>query len=278
MLLLKSLLLFCAAASVEGQRNRGSSDQSVLGGNDQKTDIPVTIGVRTDARVFHLADLAIYEISASTSAVSKDLAVSQLDNVTNTLQDLFASLSAAQDSTEAEREKAAIQRWHSTITIARKSPAKDDVNDMWTGKDEMDPAKSTPALESEPGYRAERGFTVHFQQLELASDFVSTLTSMPNVTIGWVEWKLSESTKSSLMSEFRAAAMKSLYQAGKDYAEILGLQLGYVTEINEEYVYENQMRWNRGYDRWDDNDSNYDHPSEVELGGDVSGKFIMRKV
>ena len=57
---------------------------------------------------------------------------------------------------------------------------------------------------------------------------------MPLVSIGRVEWRLTDATKESLASESRREAVKNAVVKARDYADVLGKGEPEVVEVSDE--------------------------------------------
>jgi uncharacterized protein len=82
-------------------------------------------------------------------------------------------------------------------------------------------------------FSAQTRFEIKFRDFERLGSLATTLSTMPLVSIGRVEWRLTDATKASLASEGRREAIKDAIVKARDYAAVLGRGRPEVVEVSD---------------------------------------------
>lgn len=74
-------------------------------------------------------------------------------------------------------------------------------------------------------YHASSSFEVIFRDLDKLGETASLLFAMPHVEITSIQWRLTDETRTSLMTQSRKEAMLDAIQRARDYAEVVGREV-----------------------------------------------------
>lgn len=125
---------------------------------------------------------------------------------------------------------------------------------------------------------AQATFEVTLHDLNLLPSLRTNLTASTNSSahIQYVDWRLTETSKTEQKNKLRRKALASLRVSAQDYAAILGYERVVPMELEEEYCYESATGSGR-YGRWYMGERLEDETDltvpEVETSVTVSGKF-----
>ena len=75
----------------------------------------------------------------------------------------------------------------------------------------------------DPVYHARIGFVVKFSDFTQLAAFIEDVADLDGVTVGWLEWDVTDTTRSAAVAEVRSRAVKDAVVKATIYAQSIGL-------------------------------------------------------
>jgi len=177
----------------------------------------LTIEVEGRSWITRTAERAILSIQVSTEGKDQESVSNQLMTRVMQLQTLFAELSPRTASGEPTTD-AAVTAW--------------SMGGLGTSSDTP---CSSDGVELDRKYTATTSFKLEFRDFTRLSSVTTQLLAIPDVSIGYTNWRLWGETRRSLGSRSRKMAVQEALAKAKDLAEAAGYRSVKPIEIVDEY-------------------------------------------
>jgi uncharacterized protein YggE len=174
---------------------------------------PLQVNVTGKGCIYRPADRAILVLQASCSKQPNAKEASTIiTTTTNQIREIITPFCPDNNTIEARKNAAIAHYSMSTLQTSNHPQARRSANDTTTsGPTEYDTL-----------YSAKAEFHIKFSDFALLGKLATQFSTMENVNIGRIDWKLTEENELSIHSETRQKAAKDFRQRAYDYAVAIG--------------------------------------------------------
>lgn len=167
---------------------------------------PFQLIVTGKAEVAHLAELAIINVSVSSSGINEASVSDKVITTAKHIESLLGPLSP-QDHTAKAKKAAPIAHWSKTSLSSTS-------HGLYHHQDPDQP----PIRQ----YNVAISFDIHFGEFEALSSFGTKLSSISHVEVQNISWILTDATLKSFETELREKAAQDAVEKAWDYCNVLG--------------------------------------------------------
>lgn len=166
---------------------------------------PFQLIVTGKAEVAHLAELAIINVSVSSSGINEASVSDKVITTAKHIESLLGPLSP-QDDTAKAKKAAPIAHWSKTSLSSTS-------HGLYHHQDPDQP----PIRQ----YNVAIGFNIHFWDFQALSSFGTKLSSISHVEVQNISWILTDATLKSFKTELLIQAAQDALQKAWDYRDVL---------------------------------------------------------
>lgn len=167
---------------------------------------PFQLIVTGKAEVAHLAELAIINVSVSSSGINEASVSDKVITTAKHIESLLGPLSP-QDDTAKAKKAAPIAHWSKTSLSSTS-------HGLYHHQDPDQP----PIRQ----YNVAISFNIHFWDFQALSSFGTKLSSISHVEVQNISWILTDATVKSFKTELRKQAARDALLSAWDYCNVLG--------------------------------------------------------